>query len=527
MHWADVVAEDLKSRGAHHIVATGITPSGPIHVGNMREILTGDIVARAARDIGLDARLVYIGDTFDPLRKVYPFLPPEYSEHVGKPLSEIPCPCGSHNSYAEHFLEEFLDSLNVLGVEVEVLLSHKMYEEGRYAEATRRIIEGRERIREILVNVSGRDLPDGWFPYTPKCSSCGRLNTTVVTGYEYPYVYYRCRCGHEGRADIRKAEGKLPWRVDWPARWWFLGVTVEPFGKDHAASGGSYDTASRIVKEIFGRDAPYPVVYEWIQLKGKGAMSSSKGVVVSAVEMLKMTPPEVLRFMIARTKPSRHIDFDPAWGILNLVDDFDRAERIYYGLETAEDAEELKRSYELAQVNPERIPEKMPHQVPYRHLVTLVQIKPSFEEVLATIKRTEGFEGELTPEEIERIRKRCQAVKYWLSKYAPMEVKVTLHPDPPQEAVKMLGEERVRALRVMREALSSIEWTAEMIHNTIYEASRKEGINPKRTFEAFYMIYLGTTRGPRLGYFLSTMGRDAVLERIEKALDMVKGDGKG
>lgn len=526
MHWADVVAEEMAKRGGEHTVATGITPSGPIHIGNMREILTGDIVARAARERGLEVKLIYIGDTYDPLRRVYPFLPPEYSQYVGMPLSEIPCPCSSHTSYAEHFLEPFLESLDALGVEAEVLLSHEMYRRGMYGEAAKRVIEMRDRIREILVEVSGRELPDDWFPYLPRCSSCGRLNTTAVTGYSYPYVRYSCQCGHEGEADIRKDGGKLPWRVDWPSRWWFLNVTVEPFGKDHAAAGGSYDTASRIVREVFGREPPYPVVYEWIQLKGKGAMSSSKGIAVSAVEMLKMTPPEVLRYLIARTKPFRHIDFDPGLGILNLVDDYEKAEKAYFGLESVEDEEEIKRSYELAQVKPSRIPGR-PIAVPYRHLVTLVQIKPTFEDIIRTIERTELSGGKLGEEEVESIRQRVEAVRYWLERYAPENLRITLYQEPPEEAVKELDDEAVRALEVMRDGLLSIPWEAEAIHNAVYEVSRGHGIDPRKTFQAFYLILLGRRRGPRLGYFLSTMSREEVLRRIDRALEMVRAHGKG
>ncbi|RLF73161.1 MAG: lysine--tRNA ligase [Thermoplasmata archaeon] len=526
MHWADVIAEDMAKRGEKHIIATGITPSGPIHIGNMREILTGDLVARAARERGLDATLIYIGDTFDPLRRVYPFLPPEYSQYVGMPLSEIPCPCSSHSSYAEHFLEPFLKSLQTLGIDAEVLLSHEMYRKKMYSEAARRVIENRERIREILTEVSGRELPPDWFPYIPRCSACGRLNTTTATGYSHPFVSYRCKCGYEGKADIRTDGGKLPWRVDWPSRWWFLNVTVEPFGKDHAAAGGSYDTASRIVREVFGREPPYPVVYEWIQLKGKGAMSSSKGIAISAVEMLKMTPPEVLRYLVARTKPFRHIDFDPGMGILNLVDDYERAERIYFGLESGEELEDIKRAYELSLVDPSRRPER-PLAVPYRHLVTLVQIKPSFEEILKTVKRTELSGGNLTEEDTERIRQRAEAARYWLDRYAPESLKITLYEEPPERAVKELDEEAVEALEVMREALLRIPWDAEEIHNTVYEASRAHGIDPRKTFQAFYLIFLGSRRGPRLGYFLSTMRRAEVLRRIERALEMVRSHGKG
>jgi lysyl-tRNA synthetase class 1 len=120
IHWADVIAEDVLERGNKHTVASGITPSGAIHIGNMREVVTADAAYRALKDKGADVRLIYIADTLDPLRKVYPFLSDDYEAHVGKPLSDIPCPCGNHKNYAEHFLLPFIESLHTLGIKPDV-----------------------------------------------------------------------------------------------------------------------------------------------------------------------------------------------------------------------------------------------------------------------------------------------------------------------------------------------------------------------------------------------------------------------
>ena len=91
MHWADVVAEKLLKEGERHVISSGITPSGPIHLGSMREILTADAIVKAVNDKGGDARLIYIADNADPLRKVYPFLDPKiFEKYIGMPLAEIP-----------------------------------------------------------------------------------------------------------------------------------------------------------------------------------------------------------------------------------------------------------------------------------------------------------------------------------------------------------------------------------------------------------------------------------------------------
>ena len=87
VHWADVVAEKLVEKKDKHVLATAITPSGPIHVGNLREVMTTEAIYRALKDRGIKAELIYIGDTFDPLRKLYPFLPSYYEKYVGMPLA--------------------------------------------------------------------------------------------------------------------------------------------------------------------------------------------------------------------------------------------------------------------------------------------------------------------------------------------------------------------------------------------------------------------------------------------------------
>ncbi len=519
MHWVDVESKRLQGFSKEHVIATGITPSGDIHVGNMREILTGEVICRGLKENGEEARLIYIGDTIDPLRKVYPFLDKSYKEQVGKPLSEIPCPCGGHGSYADHFLNPFLAATKTLGIEAEVMYSHEMYAKGMYAEASKRVLDNASRIREILMEISKRDLPENWFPYNPKCGECGRITNAEITGYQFPIVSYKCLCGHEGKADLRKDDGKLPWRVDWPARWWFLGVTFESFGKDHAAAGGSYDTAKMISEEIFERKAPNFVVYEWIQLKGKGAMSSSTGVVVSGADMLKMTPPEVFRFFVLRNNPNKHLDFDPGLGILNLVDEYDATESRYFEGSSDDKSKriekiekELARTYELSQ--PFDIPSKLPLHIPYRHIVSLVQIKEDFEGILKILKRTEHFES-LGDMDEAHLKQRIECVKFWLDNFAPDKVKFSIARDMPEFP---LEPEHKSYLEELSTNLGHGDWTPDAIHNAIYDLAQNQGLKSKTAFQLVYKAILNQNYGPRLGYFLSTLDKDFVVNRLKEII---------
>lgn len=512
MHWADVIAARLLTKGKRHLISTGISPSGFIHVGSLREAVTAEAVRKATVKAGADAKLIYLVDSFDPLRRRYAFLPESYEKEVGRPLFSIPCPCGEHANYAHHFIQPFLDAIAEMGVRPRVYWTHELYSTGMLADAIDTVIRNRDRVAVILREVTGREVPDDFFPYTPRCSSCGRFSDVAVTGYEFPYVSYACNCGHSGKADVRKDGGKLPWRIEWAAKWKILGVTCEPFGKDHAAAGGSYDTGVRFAKEIFDIEPPYPIPYEFIQLKGKGQMHKSSGSVVTGVDALKITPAPVLNFTVLRYNPDRHIDYDPGLGVLDAVDEYDRIENMYYDGGAGEKEEDLLRAYELSQPNGPR--EAMPLQIPYRHLVSVVQCTDTFEGVLEVLRRTERVES-LSPEDLGLLRQRVDCVRYWLRQFAPEQVKFCIAMELP---TCDLSEGELRFLRRVHARLSEVEWIGDRIHDAVYECAKATELGPKAGFQVMYTIFIDKKQGPRLGYFLSTLDRTFVLGRIEEAL---------
>ena len=515
MHWADVLADELLKEERKHVLATGITPSGPIHIGNMREILTTDAVYRCLIAKGGDARLIYIADDFDHLRKVYPYLPQSYEKYVGVPICDIPCPCGKHKSYADHYLISFLNALKDVGVKPEVYRASEMYRKGNYNESIQIALENTDRIRKIIEDISKRQVPKDWIPFNIKCEKCNKLTTTKATLYEYPTIEYKCECGNEGTIDVRKGGvGKLPWRIDWPARWKMFGVTFEPFGKDLGTAGGARDTGVKIVEEIYGYPAPKYAVYEFIMLKGMGAMHSSKGTALSAEEMLNMTPPEVLRFLIINNQPNKHMVFDSGLGLLNLIDDYDKEERVYFGKEEeTKGMKDLKKTYELSQ--PYKIPKKLPFQLPYRHLVTLIQIDQNWSEVKKILLRTGQIPKDLSKEGEEHLKQRAKNAKYWLENFAPEDVKFEVKEKMPKISI---DEKQKEFLSSLSEKMSPINWGAEAIHNAIYDTSESVKIPIKNAFESIYQIILGKEKGPRAGYFLSNLDKDFVLKRVKEAV---------
>jgi lysyl-tRNA synthetase class 1 len=421
--WADATAAKIAAERHHYVVASGITPSGEIHVGNLREVLTAHTISLALEDLGKKTEFIFVSDNMDPLRHVYPFLDAKiYEQHVGKPLSNIPCPCGKHQSYAHHFVEPFVASLAELGMHPRIVGANELYQRPEFAPIIMKALKHRDRIAKILHEQTGKVIEDDWYPYNPICNRCGKINSTTVKGFDEKRqtVSYDCKCGDSGEVSVIGG-GKLTWRVDWPARWCLLQVTMEPFGKDHGTRGGSYDTGKIISKEIFGYEPPYPLMYEWISLKGLGDMSSSKGNVVSVHEMLTVLPADILRYFILRVNPIKSVTLDPGLPMLNLVDDYDNRRADGAG-------NKIDRAIQLAQVSGFE-----PLGVPFRHLVTMVQICGT--DVAAVRERLKHTGYEVS--NIELLKKRIQLVTNWLKRFAPEDVKFSLQPTLPATVAEL------------------------------------------------------------------------------------------
>ncbi len=498
-HWADEIADRLSEASGHQEISTGISPSGSIHIGNLREVMTADVIYRVLKERRMDVGFHYVADNFDPLRKVYPFLDAKvYQPLVGRPLSEIPCPCGAHPNYGEHFLEPFLATLKELRIEVQVHRGDGMYKSGTMTPAIVAALKGRDAIAAILHEMTGKQIEPEWSPFDPLCPACGRITDTEVRGFSErdKTVDYRCGCGSKGTVPMAGG-GKLTWRVDWPARWKVLGVTIEPFGKDHATAGGSYDTGRRIVREVFNYEPPFPITYEWISLKGQGDMSSSKGNVISIDRMLKVVPPEVLRYLIVRTPPQRTIAFDPGLPLLSLVDEYDDVEAAGRDL----------RALALC-----RASDYKPVGVPFKHLVNVVQMANfDFNQVKEILKR-----GGYPVEHEEALRDRSDYARRWLEEFAPPDMKFTLKPSLPPEVSGLTGLQRqflAAAADRLRRGMN-----AEEIHQSVYAlAGEMAPLKPAEAFQAIYLALLGTFRGPRVGWFLAFLDHEFVVNRLREA----------
>ena len=519
-HWIERIADDLNKRDVeNHVVASGTSISGSIHIGNSCDVFIANAVAKAVEKHDIPAKTIWIADDHDPLRKVpYP-LPESYEKYLGIPYSKIPCPEECCENFVEHFQKPFLDTLDQFGIQLEIYSGAQMYKDGVYNDYIRTALANAPRIREIFNQFREHPLKEDWLPYNPICEECGRVNTTYAHHFEEDMVYYRCECGADSIMDIKSGEGKLTWRVEWAARWKIFQVTCEPFGKDHAASGGSYDVSKIISREIFDYEAPYPVPYEWITLKGE-AMSKSRGVFFTPGQWLEIANPETLNYFIFRSKPMKYKDFNPSMLFLDFIEQYDRVERIYYEEEMAaseKESEKLKKIYEISQIE---ISDSTPFQPSYRFLTVAYQIGGVDEEkVFDILKKNSQLPkdmetknwNKLEQKDVDRFEMRLKQVKNWLDLYAPPFVKFEVQKEMPEVE---LSDSQKKFLLKVANTLEIGDYSPEELHEEMYTTLNSVGLKPQKAFQAVYKLIIGKKQGPRAASFVLSLDKDFVIKRF-------------
>ncbi|MEM0232498.1 MAG: lysine--tRNA ligase [Candidatus Nezhaarchaeales archaeon] len=529
-HWLDEFVNTVLDRFKEHVVASGTSISGSAHIGNIADPLFAHAIAVEIRRRGGKAVALWVADDMDPLDSVPPPIPREFNRYLGMPYVDIPDPYKCCRSWAEHFTREFLDATEKLGLDVKYLSGAVMYRDGTYLPWIRMALEKAGNIRTILLRVSGTSKPSDWLPYMPVCENCGKIGTTYAYDFQGDKVLYECTmdvgyakgCGYRGECDVKDGRGKLQWRVEWAARWAALNVTIEPFGKEHAAAGGSYDTSKVIVKDVFNKEPPIPLTYEHVMINGK-KMSKSRGNIFTPQQWFEIAPPQALKFFFFRVHPMRHKDFRVE-DLPSLMSEYERAERIYYGFEVVSDPKLMalaKRSYELSQVGePGNV---MPIQLPYDFAVVLVQLYPniSVERLLEILRLTGHIWREPTKEDIDRLVTRLNHASTWIKKYAPEGAKIKLLEDPSLIS-NVLSDNQKRALIKAAELLLEREWDVNELNNKFFELSRTLSLPPHEFFEAAYLALMGKKSGPRLVNFIAAMGREKVVRYFLAAATSAK-----
>ncbi|MCL2792777.1 MAG: lysine--tRNA ligase [Spirochaetaceae bacterium] len=522
-HWADINADKIirerkKFLGQDKecfICASGITPSGTVHIGNFREIISVELVVRALKDKGEKVKFIYSWDDYDVFRKIPANMPNKETleKYLRFPITMVPDPWGKEKSYAMANETELENILPAVGVFPQYIYQAEKYRNSDYAKEIRIALENREKIRNLLDAHRTAPLEEKWMPVSVFCTKCNKDKTEVEAWDNDWSVSYNCSsCGNRETVDLRSTSCvKLPWRLDWPMRWAYEKVDFEPAGKDHHSEGGSFDTAKNIAKEVYNYDPPVSFQYDFLGIKGRGGkISSSSGEVISLKDVLEIYEPEIVRYMFAGTRPNSEFVISFDLDVIKIYEDYDKCERIYFGNEAINDkkADKEKRIYELSQVN--AIPSEMPFQIQFRHLCNLLQIHSGNIDALII----EEF-GNITEEQKKKIEARAQCAWRWITNFAPEDFKFTLR--SLSDSIVAVDEKSAQILKALSDEVRKLETHTEVsLAEAIYKIAQDNGADPKDIFKLVYNVLIGKEKGPRLAGFIMTAGKNKILPLFER-----------
>jgi len=519
IHWSDKIAEkliELNPNKRCFVLAAGITPSGKVHIGNFRDIITCEFVYRALKERGFDTKIIFSWDDYDRFRKIPEDIPSSFSKYLGMPISEIPDPFNCHISYAKHFTTELEEAIPLFGIKLEFISQTAMYKSNKYYHGIKKALQERKKIAKILgefrtQGISKEEL-ESYYPLQVYCRKCNRSTTTKIIEYDGEnLVTYSCECGHKEVADISKENiGKLSWKVDWPMRWAFEKVDFEPGGWDHSAPGGSYDVSKRIAKEVYGIDAPYYQGYAFVGIEGASKMSSSKGIGFTPKELLKIYEPELIRWLFSRVNPEKALTLYFNSEIIRQYDEFDREIEAYNENKLSE---KEKRAIELAMIKENSIKEKK--GMSFRQIASFGQIvQGNFEELKKMYERIREEYDE------ETLKRRFEKSQNWIEEFAP-ELKIKLRKTFNKNYYEKLSEEEKGHIKKLLNEMDNY-WSLDKLTWLVYEIPKKPEFSEeeKKTaqrnfFKNVYNMLIGQDTGPRLPTFLIALGKD----KVKKLLD--------
>ncbi|TXC94274.1 lysine--tRNA ligase [Streptomyces sp. ISID311] len=552
----EVIAEaERRAPGKPVVCASGLSPSGPIHLGNLREVMTPHLVADEIRRRGYEVRHLISWDDYDRYRKVpagVPGVDESWAQHIGKPLTSVPAPAGSaYPNWAEHFKAAMSEALAELGVEYDGISQTAQYTSGVYREQILHAMKHRTDIDAILGQYRTKKAPAkksqkpvdeaeleaaegsgaaseddgsggsaGYFPYKPYCGQCEK-DLTTVTSYddETTELVYTCtECGFGETVRLSEFNrGKLVWKVDWPMRWAYEGVIFEPSGVDHSSPGSSFVVGGQIVREIFDGAQPIGPMYAFVGISGMAKMSSSRGGVPTPGDALKIMEAPLLRWLYARRRPNQSFKIAFDQEIQRLYDEWDKLEsKVAEGTALPADAAAHSRA---ARTAAGELP-RTPRPLPYRTLASVADITAGHDE--QTLRILSELDPANPVTSLDETRPRLDKAEHWINTQVPAEQRTIVRDEPDEEQLATLDEQARGSLRLLLDGLDT-HWSLDGLTTLVYGVPKVQaGLEPdakptpelkvaqRAFFALLYHLLVGRDTGPRLPTLLLAVGADRV-----------------
>lgn len=531
--WVARTAELVRAEGERRhpgeapTCASGISPSGPVHLGNLRELMVPHLIADEVRRGGAPCRHILSWDDYDRFRRVPGGFPAEFAEHIGRPLTAVPDPCGQHPNWAEHFKEPLRESLARLGVRVTEISQTQMYTSGAYTAQIVLAMRRRADIGAVLARYRTRRSaePDDddpqtavYYPFRPYCAVCGRDDTTVTAfDDQTTEISYTCACGASvGPTPITQVAGKLAWKVDWPMRWAYERVTFEPAGVDHSSPGSSFTVGAELVA-LFGGEMPLHFGYSFVGFSGSAKMSSSAGGAPTPADALEIFEAPLVRWLYARKRPEQafKIAFDAEVG--RVYDEWDAlTRRVADGKADAATQVVYARA---AGTSDGPLP-VTPRPLPFRTLASVADITAGDQAQILRILR------DLTPEDpiatLDEVRPRLDCAQAWVAEYVPPADRTQVRDEPDVARLAALTESERAALKLLTEGMAA-DWSLDGLTTLLYGIPKLQLGLPisapptaelkalqRSWFILLYQLLIGKDTGPRLPTLLLALGEDRV-----------------
>ncbi len=528
MFWADKITSEIKQKcakkiqsGAPLVIRDEKTASGRVHVGSLRGVAIHGIIAEILGGENISNKYFFEINDFDPMDGLPVYLDREkFLPFMGMSLCNVPSPDGKAENYAEYFAEEFVGVIAETGFVPEYYRSSDVYKSGRYNEVIKIALENDAKIREIYQKISGSVKVESWLPIQMICEKCGKVGTTRSISFDGENVEYACEenmvswakgCGYAGKNSPYGGNAKLPWKVEWAAKFKIFGVDIEGAGKDHSTRGGSREIADAIAREVFGQTPPYNIPYEFLHVGGR-KMSSSKGAGSSSREIADALPHELLRLLLLFKDPKRVIDFMPDGDTIPILfDTYDKLAEAYFQKAPGD----YPRIFALMHSPKEREKIEARFLPRFSQIAFLAQMPHM--DIEAEVKKIK--EAPLTDADKREIDYRAKYAKNWLKNYAAEDFKYELKEKEIPDAAKNLSGEQKAALKILLEYVSGREkLDGQELHTKLHDIKKETDISPQALFSAIYLIFLSKESGPKAGWFLQVLDRKFLEKRLSEAV---------
>ena len=499
---------DAPPEKGHVLFETGYGPSGLPHIGTFGEVARTTMIRRAFEVISdIPTRLICFSDDMDGMRKVPDNVPDpdQLREHLQKPLTDVPDPFGTHESFGHHnnaMLRRFLDAF---GFEYEFYSATEFYRSGRFDDILLRAAERYDDLMAVMLKTLRDERRQTYSIFLPLHPETGRVLYVPIRHVDAKNgtVTFDDESGREWTVPVTGGNVKLQWKPDFGARWAALDVDFEMYGKDHSTNTPVYDR----ICEILGGRKPEHFTYELFLDENGEKISKSKGNGLTIDEWLTYASTESLSyFMYQKPKTAKRLFFDV---IPRAVDEYHQQLRAY-----PDQAAEQRLANPVFHIHGGQVPESG-MVVPFSMLLNLASVSAAEdkETLWGFIRR---YALEASPESHPDLDAAAgYAVRYYNDFVKPSKV------------YRLPTELEREALEELRDGLKAWQGGAdpEELQSLVFAVGRDRFDPLRGWFKALYEVLLGASQGPRFGGFIALYGVDETAALIDRALagDLAQG----